>query len=228
MAGRARWGSSRSRLDPGRVERLAWLAAHAEYERAVELLERLHQEGLGSDGLLLGVLAGAAQRLDAWWHEDRCSAFELTLGICQLRTLAHRITGSPRFGRSEPKSGGCATMLAPPGDRMEFFPVLHECCLQLSGWHILKLEGLEKDTVIDHHRRSHVDLAMVSLHDARLADDMTDCLRTLRGTSRNPRLRVVGFGAGFERSGAPARSFGLDAILHGPSETLDYLNAAVA
>jgi len=221
-------GASRSPNPTARVESLASYALHADYEHACGLVDQLHRNGVTADALLSGLLFEAARRLDDWWHDDLCNAFETTLGICTLRTLAHHVASEGRGELGPSPLGGCVAMLAPPKDRIAFEPVLHECYLEMAGWHVDKLEGQAPEPVVDHCRQTHVDLVIYSMNDERFARGAQEVLVQIRRASKNPRVGIVGLGPVFEHCSGSPRAMGVDVVSHEPHETLSFVRCRAA
>lgn len=179
----------------------------------------MHREGRSFDALLFGLLAPAAERIDEWWREDECTSFEATVAICNLRTVALRLVSTLACDCLH-EDGRRAALLTPYGDRLTFGPVLHECYLEAAGWKVDKLEGLGTAVVFDYIQQTPIDLALCCVSERRLLERACRCLRRIPRISRNPSIRVVGFGHGFDASG----TWPVDQIVQGPNELLRYLS----
>ena len=220
-------GPPRGRFDERHVLRLAAFARHENTAAAWRLVVDLRRAGTSTDELLSGLLTRAAKRLDEGWRSDECTFLEVTLGVCQLRTLALRLVSSIPMALANSASGRCAAMLAPAGDRLSFTPILHQCYLEMRGWRVEKLEGLELATVLQHVQAFPVDLALFVLHDPSLMGRVHEAVRNLRKRSRNPDLRVLGLGQGFDHSGMVGAGL-LDAQVQSPDDTLAFLSSLPA
>lgn len=205
-------------LDASTVDLLARLVLEAECDDAWSLVERLSNAGRSPGDLLSGLLASAAARLDDWWRNDVCSSLEVTLGVCHLRTLALHVAASA-LAKVSP-SGRTAAMLAPAGDRLTFGPIVHECHLEMAGWQVQKLEGLDPATVLGHFRSTFVHVALCSVNEPRLLGGTCEALRRVRKASKNPGLRIVGMGAAFAACEAGRQGCPVDGVVAVPTETL--------
>jgi hypothetical protein len=213
-----------SAVDAALVDRLTPLLIGSDSAAARDFIARLNADGVSLDSILLALMRRAERVLEGWFDEDRCSSLDVTLGVCQLRMLALELTRGEHRGRlaSAPVQHR-ACVLSVAGDTLRFAPVLHECYLQMAGWDIQKVEGVEPDSVEAAGREvrdTAPELALFVLNERRHRDETAALIRRIRAVAGGVPPLCIGAGRGFAADAEQPEAVGLDAIVVDPEQTL--------
>jgi methanogenic corrinoid protein MtbC1 len=184
-------GEQPSALAGGDVEALAQLLLQPDPAVAIAFVEAKRDQGVGLAELYLGLLAPAARLLGEWWHEDRCSFLDVTLGLCSLHRLLHSL--SPRFVNESAGAGhGKRILLMPaPGEQHTFGLIMVVDFFRRSGWDVRFDDSDSIDDLARLVRREWFSVVGVSVGcDARVSS-VAQSIRSLRKASCNRSLGVM-------------------------------------
>lgn len=123
-------------LDASHIEQLADLLMTQDAPVALAYVEAIRGQGTSLGSIYLDLLAPTARRLGELWHEDRCSFFEVTLGLCALHQLLRSLApGTVRGGRDTALQR--RVLLCPaPGEQHTFGLVMVGEFFRRSGWDV--------------------------------------------------------------------------------------------
>ena len=124
-------------LDASHIEsQLAGLLMTQDAPVALAYVEAIRGQGISLGSIYLDLLAPTARRLGELWHEDRCSFFEVTLGLCALHQLLRSLApGTVRGGRDTALER--RVLLCPaPGEQHTFGLVMVGEFFRRSGWDV--------------------------------------------------------------------------------------------
>jgi methanogenic corrinoid protein MtbC1 len=184
-------GERRSTLESGDVEALAHLLLKPDPALALAFVEARRDQGLPLSEVYLGLLAPTARLLGEWWHDDRCSFLDVTLGLCSLHRLLHGL--SPRFVNEADGAGhGKRILLIPaPGEQHTFGLIMVVDFFRRSGWEVRFDDSDSIDDLARLVRREWFSVVGVSVGcDARVSS-VAQSIRSLRKASSNRSLGVM-------------------------------------
>lgn len=123
-------------LDASHIDQLADLLMTQDAQVALAYVEAIRGQGTSLGSIYLDLLAPTARRLGELWHEDRCSFFEVTLGLCALHQLLRSLApGTVRGGRETALER--RVLLCPaPGEQHTFGLVMVGEFFRRSGWDV--------------------------------------------------------------------------------------------
>jgi methanogenic corrinoid protein MtbC1 len=173
------------------VEALAQLLMTQDATVAMAFIETKREHGASLAEVYLGLLAPAARLLGEWWHEDRCSFLDVTLGLCSLHRLLHNL--SPRFVNESANPGnGKRILLVPaPGEQHTFGLIMVVEFFRRSGWEVRFDDSDSIDDLARLVRREWFSVVGVSVGcDARVSS-VAQSIRSLRKASSNRSLGVM-------------------------------------
>ena len=169
----------------------------------------LRAGGQTLESIFLHVLAPTACHLRDLWSKDLCGLADVTLALCNLRTLLRRHAAA--FGADGPETGRRALIVsaAPAGDIDVGLPLfdltLTAQFFRRGGWQPRIECGLAHPAVRDAVRGEWFDLAAILIPDgepmgSERLDAIATGIRAIRRNAPNATLGVVVHGAAFVRS----------------------------
>lgn len=189
--GGERTGDHPAALDDSDVDALAQLLLTQDASVAMAFVETKREHGASLSEVYLGLLAPTARRLGEWWHDDRCSFVDVTLGLCSLHRVLRNL--SPRFvGESSSAGHGKRILLIPaPGEQHTFGLIMVVEFFRRSGWDVRFDDGGSVDELARLVRREWFSVVGVSVGcDARVSS-VAQAIRSLRKASTNRGLGVM-------------------------------------
>jgi methanogenic corrinoid protein MtbC1 len=201
-------------LDDSDVEALAKLLLTQDATVAMAFVELKREQGASLSAVYLDLLAPTARRLGDWWHEDRCSFVDVTLGLCSLHRVLHNL--SPRFvGESSNAGHGKRILLMPaPGEQHTFGLIMVVEFFRRSGWEVRFDDSDSIDDLARLVRREWFSVVGVSVGcDARVSS-VAQSIRSLRKASSNRSLGVMVGGPLLTGRPDLVQAMGADATAH--------------
>jgi methanogenic corrinoid protein MtbC1 len=189
------------------------------------LVDGLMAEGYAADGILLGLLTPAAQRLGQRWEDDTASFFEVTVATGHLQELLRRVesTAPPFVGAfSAPE----VLLVTPEGDDHTFGALLFQAVLRIRGWGVIPrppfLPGLEAP--LGRERLAVLGISIGSRRTLRTAKGM---IARARRIAANPALVVLAGGPLISVEPEAASELGADGAAGDAEEALNLMRTLV-
>jgi methanogenic corrinoid protein MtbC1 len=123
-------------LDGGHTQQLADLLVKQDASVAIAYVEAIRAQGTSLGSIYLDLLAPTARRLGEMWHEDRCSVFEVTLGLCALHQLLRRLAPSTVRGTQDANMARRVLLVPAPGEQHTFGLIMVGEFFRRSGWEV--------------------------------------------------------------------------------------------
>jgi methanogenic corrinoid protein MtbC1 len=174
-------------------------------------LAELLASGLGTDSLLLDLLAPTARHLGILWEEDLCDFVEVTRAMGRLQRIMREITGRFRSEPAAPPVNRKILLLPCPGDSHRFGLTLVEQFFREAGWSVTSTVTQPEMDGLRCVREEWFDVVGLSLACEALLPAMTETVAALRRNSRNDALRVLVGGPAFAANPDSFRRVGADA-----------------
>lgn len=158
---------------------------------ASSYLEAMRTQGVPLETLFLELLAPTARRLGDLWNTDLCSFAEVTLGLGRLQQLLRDLT--PSFHHeSDYRCTGHRALLAPaPGEQHTFGVFMVAEFMRRAGWDVCEERTASLGGLLGRVRGERFDLVGLSLSSETRLDELSNSIRTLRRSSRNPEIGVM-------------------------------------
>ncbi len=199
-------------------------------EGACRRVAVLRAGGQSLESIFLHVLAPTACHLRDLWSEDLCGLADVTLALCNLRTLLRRHADA--FGANGPETGRRALVVAmtPVGGtdvgHALFDLSMAALFLRRDGWQPRVECGLSHPAVRDAVRGEWFDTLAIMARDVDLGldggvrqaalDAAAAGIRAIRREAANPALRVILCGEAFARSPELVARLGADVAVGDP------------
>jgi MerR family transcriptional regulator, light-induced transcriptional regulator len=157
----------------------------------IAYLDAAAARGVDFDGLLLGLLAGAAHRLGQEWETDRRPFADVTVGMSRLQeALQHVAMNDPT--RPVYAGGRGRALLAPcPGEQHNFAIMLLDCMFHRAGWDVCTLMEASRERLGDIAASSPFDIVGLSASTRDHVAELEETIRTVRMKSKNQNIRVI-------------------------------------
>jgi len=123
-------------LDASHIAELAELLVKQEPPVALAYVEAIRAQGPSLGSIYLDLLAPTARRLGELWHEDRCSFFEVTLGLCALHQLLRSMAPGTVRGTRDAALERRVLLVPAPGEQHTFGLVMVGEFFRRSGWDV--------------------------------------------------------------------------------------------
>lgn len=123
-------------LDASHIEQLAELLVKQDPPVALAYVEAIRAQGTSLGSIYLDLLAPTARRLGELWHEDRCSFFEVTLGLCALHQLLRSMAPGTVRGTRDAALERRVLLVPAPGEQHTFGLVMVGEFFRRSGWDV--------------------------------------------------------------------------------------------
>jgi methanogenic corrinoid protein MtbC1 len=174
-------------------------------------LAELLATGLGTDSLLLDLLAPTARHLGTLWEEDLCDFVEVTRAMGRLQRIMREITSRFRSEPVAPAVNRKILLLPCPGDSHRFGLTLVEQFFREAGWSVTSTITQPETDTLRCIQEEWFDVVGLSLASETLLPTMTETVAALRRNSRNEALRVLVGGPAFAANPDSFRRVGADA-----------------
>jgi methanogenic corrinoid protein MtbC1 len=205
------------------VSALADLSHGVNAETAWNYVRDIRRQGVTIESLYANLLQPAARALGDRWQDDRCSEFEVTIGMGRLQEIAHRL--SPEATSLPLRTQApCTILVAPqPGEKHLLGVAIDSECFWQSGA-VVDCKFPTSDVgLCDLLHSRWFDILDLSLSDAYRREHwlsaMTETVRLARSASVNPRLVVTVGGRVFREQPDFCGRVGADAS-HGSAREL--------
>jgi methanogenic corrinoid protein MtbC1 len=123
-------------LDDSHVEQLAELLITGDGSIPQAYVDSIREQGVSLGAIYLDLLAPTARRLGEMWREDRCSFFEVTLGLCGLHQVLRGLAPGTVQGRRDAALERRVLLVPAPGEQHTFGLVMVGEFFRRSGWDV--------------------------------------------------------------------------------------------
>lgn len=198
------------------VQELVRLLMNHDFPIALAFVEAVRERGVSQQDICLRLLAPAARVLGRRWEEDESTFMEVTVGLCRLHQVLHRLIGDARepVARSSEAPDMTvqrALLAGAPGEQHTFGIVIVGQFLRSGGWDVWNEFPANDEELLDSVRQYSFDLVGLSVGtDVRLGE-LPSLLQALRRQSRNRGVCVMVGGPAVAGIPDVARSVGADA-----------------
>lgn len=203
------------------VECFAALCAAGDRAASMALVDRLRDEGLQTDSVLMDLVAPAARHLGQQWEDDRLDFASVTIGLVLMHALIHRLGYEIQDG---PQASGAVrrVMLASaPGSQHVLGLSIVSEFFRKAGWQVVLEVSPSSGELCRAVRKEWFDLLGLSVAlDAQLVD-LPALIADLQKSSRNPGAPVLLGGPVFLSRDLQAEQFGAQAICLDAQASLD-------
>jgi methanogenic corrinoid protein MtbC1 len=165
-----------------------YLLRTADVDVLARYVESLRSRGATLDAIYLDLFAPAARRLGQMWEDDLCGFSEVTIGLCRLQQLVHRLSLAV-IEAEHPADGGPRILLALSSREQHTFglSVVGEL-FRAAGWDIaFELSGSARELGL-RVRTEPFDVVGLSIGSESRLRAATALLRIVRRASCNPRI----------------------------------------
>jgi methanogenic corrinoid protein MtbC1 len=177
--------------------------------------------GASVQEICLNLLPAAARRLGELWEEDRCGFAQVTMGVCSLHQVLHRLTADQVTAAPQGAGGrGNRVLLSNlPGEQHNFGLLVVAQFLRRDGWDVAHHYPNEDQELIQSVRKKSFTIIGLSIGRHCRIRDLTLLIKALRRASVNPRSAVIVGGPLLLLQPQIARQVGADATAMDAQET---------
>lgn len=193
------------------VEAFAPLALQVEADELLEYVDGLVARGVTLESLLVDLLAPAARQLGEFWESDLCDFVDVTMGLWRLQEVVHELSARLPHDHSKPFGQERRALFASlEGDQHSFGTVVIDELFCANGWLTDRMNEATTVELLERVRDEWFDLAGLTITcDCHIAP-LPAIVRSIRGSSRNPRICVMVGGRVFAGNADLAASVGAD------------------
>ena len=193
------------------VEAFAPLSLHVEADELLEHVEGLVARGVSHNTLLVDLLAPAARLLGQFWEDDRCDFVDVTMGLWRLQEVVHEISARLPHDHRHPFGQERRALFASlEGDQHSFGTVVIDELFSANGWLTDRLSEATTVELLQRVSDEWFDMAGLTITcDCHIAP-LASIVRSIRDSSRNPRIRVMVGGRVFAANADLAKAVGAD------------------
>lgn len=169
------------------------LLRHSEYALAAGHIDQLRDSGIEPADICLRWLTPAARRLGVLWEQDDADFMEVTVALCRLHQLLHRLGAGfhPQEAVAGPAALRRALLSNMPGDSHTFGVVMLGQFLRHGGWDTWNEFPGSTAELVSTVSANWFNLVGLSVGSDRQMDDLERCVRDLRRASRNQQVSIL-------------------------------------
>lgn len=167
------------------------LLAGADLAKALEFLDLTTERGVAFDGVLLGLLAGAARRLGHDWEYDRRPFAGVTVGMSRLQQALHHISARDPTRPLFVEDHGCALLAPCPGEQHTFGVLLLDTMMHRAGWRLRTLTDASGADLAHAVAGQWYDVIGLSASSPERLDDLERTIEAVRKSSKNREIKVI-------------------------------------
>jgi len=199
------------------VDRLANVAAGNDDEGAFRIVEAALADGLSLEGLLLNLVAPAAEQLGLDWENDTRDFSSVTIGLWRLHVIVREF--APRYDGLEMRPEVNSILIAPaPGEQHTLGPLIAAEFFHRAGWAVTDLPVSTQSALSDRLAGEHFDVLGLSVASDMTLGTLAGSIRDLRDASRNPDLGILVGGGIFAKHANLTTRVGADALCLDPRQ----------
>ncbi|MBS2012437.1 MAG: cobalamin-dependent protein [Deltaproteobacteria bacterium] len=177
---------------PREVEAFASLATTSDLSALLAVVEKLGEEGLTLETVLLDLVGPAARHLGDQWLTDERSFAEVTVGLSTLQQVVHVL--APSFAPGIPDRG--LVVLASPLNEQHTLGIyiLGEF-LRRAGWGVRVAPSLSREELVAVVEAEHVEMVGLTVSVTDVLVTVDQVIRDLKRVALNPEVIVMVGGA---------------------------------
>lgn len=199
------------------ISELADIAAGNDDQGAFRIVESALAKGLSLDGLLLNLIAPAAEQLGLDWENDRRDFSSVTIGLWRLHILVREF--APRYEGQETTSHVSSILVAPaPGEQHTLGPLIVAEFFHRAGWAVIDLPVCNAEGLTERVAAEHFDVLGLSVASDLTLNTLAGTIRDIRDASRNPDIGVLVGGRIFSENANLSARVGADALCLDPRQ----------
>jgi methanogenic corrinoid protein MtbC1 len=182
-------------------------------DRASQLADAHIARGHETASLLVQLFAPAARELGELWANDRVSFVDVTIGVCRLHEIVHRISGDTVHTTGLSAETAPSILIASaPGEQHVFGVLVASELFRQNGWAVTSDTSGDPAALLHTLSNHSFDIAGLSVASDLGVGDLKAILSSWRKASRNTRLKILAGGYLFQHSPHIALEIGADAI----------------
>jgi methanogenic corrinoid protein MtbC1 len=212
------------------VHELARLLITHDFPIALAFVQAIHERGVSREDICLHLLAPAARLLGRQWEDDDSSFMQVTVGLCRLHQVLHRLIGDAAGSAVRPSEAPDMTvpralLAGVPGEQHTFGIVIVGQFLRACGLDVWNEFPSSEHELFDAVREYSFDLVGLSVGSNERVADLSSLIRDLRRQSRNRDVCVMVGGPAVLTRPDLARSVGADATAADGREAANWVKA---
>lgn len=193
-------------------------------DAAINFVQRLLDDGILFQDILLQLMAPAARELGERWVHDSSSFVEVTLGVARMHRILREFDGVPEHMWSQTGLDSHALLLPVPGEQHTFGLRLVQEFLLRESWTVTNKAMERVKDLAAHVASHHYDVIGLSLSGETLIEDLRSAIAAIRAKSLNRHVKVIIGGHIFVEKPGLAETMGADAYASDAPETVRILN----
>jgi MerR family transcriptional regulator, light-induced transcriptional regulator len=123
-------------LGESHADELARLLVGEDAAVALAYVDAIRAQGTPLGSIYLDLLAPAARRLGTLWTEDRCTFFEVTLGLCALHQVLRQLAPGAVRGATDAEPQRRVLLVPAPGEQHTFGLIMVGEFFRRAGWDV--------------------------------------------------------------------------------------------
>ncbi len=164
----------------------------------------------GHDAIVLDLLAATAHKLGQQWVEDKIDFATVTIGVCRLQSVLHRLSDTHAQRTPQVGAAGPVYLAACPGEQHDFGLLLVAEFMRRAGIDVkFKAAATEMD-ILHAVSTTNVQIAGLSLSREAMIPRLESLISSIRKKSRNSDIRIMVGGRVFLDNPDLVRSVGAD------------------
>ena len=164
----------------------------------------------GRDEAVLDLLAATAQRLGQLWVEDEVDFATVTIGVCRLQTVLHRLSDA-HAQLNHPQAGLGSVLLAScPGDQHDFGVLLVAEFLRRAGIEVSLKPAASQCDILRAVARDSYQMAGLSISREAMIPQLESLIVSIRQKSLNQGIKIMVGGRVFLDQPELAEAVGAD------------------
>lgn len=198
-------------FDSAEIDAFAQAAVSSDPDTLLAEVNRLLDDGVTHEDLLLKLLAPAARRLGQYWEDDTCDFGDVTIGLMKLHRVLECVNADTPSGMGVGGSSPRILLSAAPGEQHVFGVVMVGEFFARSGWRVRCESNAALDHLVATVCEDHYDVVGFSASADVNIDHLQDAIRTVRTASCNKDVLIMVGGQMFNADMSLARRIGADA-----------------
>jgi methanogenic corrinoid protein MtbC1 len=193
------------------IGRLTELALGPSYQDCMDYVMKLHDQGAGTEDLLIHLLSPVAHRLGTLWETDDSDFVSVTLGLGYLQSIMRELVRGSRPATAVPSPGYRMLLSTVPGEQHTFGQLIVEEALRRAGWEVSGgMMATSPGELVTQVRSDWYAFVGLSMSDRRWTGDAKDCVAKIRDASLNRSVFIMVGGNAFLKDPSLVGEVGAD------------------
>ncbi len=202
------------------LDTFARLCAAGDRAACTALIDRLMDQGLEADSVLVDLVAPAARLLGQRWEDDTLDFMSVTVGLVLMHELIHALGYEVHDGPQESSFLRRVMLASAPGSQHVLGLSIVSEFFRKAGWQVVLEVSPSRAELCRAVGNEWFDLIGLSVGLESQLADLPALVGTLRAASRNPQPPVMLGGPVFLLNDLEAAQFGAQAICRDARESL--------